>query len=115
MDRSLGALRAGLREQGIAENTLLWFNSDNGGLPEFRPESVGGLRGNKNTLYEGGLRVPCVIEWPRRIASPRTTDFPAGTVDILPTLAAAAGLPETELPSVRDGIDLAPLFEKDLP
>ncbi len=115
MDRSIGALRVGLRELGLAENTLVWFNSDNGGLPEFRPESVGGLRGNKGTVYEGGLRVPGIIEWPAGIAKPRITAFPAGTVDIFPTLAAVAGLPDTALPAVRDGMNLAPLFEADLP
>ncbi len=115
MDRSVGALRAGLRGFGIAENTLVWFNSDNGGLPEVKPDSVGGLRGFKNSVYEGGLRVPGIIEWPAGIATPRVTDFPAGTVDMFPTLAAVAGLPESALPAVRDGISLAPLFEKDPP
>lgn len=115
MDRSVGALRAGLRDLGIAENTLVWFNSDNGGLPEFRPESVGGLRGNKGTVYEGGLRVPGIVEWPAGIAKPRITAFPAGTVDIFPTLAAIAGLPDTALPAVRDGMSLVPVFEQDPP
>lgn len=115
MDRSIGTLREGLRDLGIAENTLVWFNSDNGGLPEFRPESVGGLRGNKGTVYEGGLRVPGIIEWPAGIAKPRITTFPAGTVDLFPTLAAVAGLPDTALPAVRDGMNLLPLFAADLP
>ncbi len=115
MDRSVGTLRSRLRELGIAENTLVWFNSDNGGLPEFRPESVGGLRGNKGTVYEGGLRVPGIIEWPVGIPRPRITHVPAGTVDIFPTLAAVAGLPESALPAVRDGMNLAPLFKGDLP
>ena len=114
MDRSIGTLRAGLRELGIAGNTLVWFNSDNGGLPEFRPESVGGLRGNKGTVYEGGLRVPGIVEWPARITKPRVTGFPAGTVDLFPTLAAVAGLPDESLPAVRDGINLVPLFETEL-
>lgn len=115
MDRSIGALRAGLRQLGIEKDTLVWFNSDNGGLPEVKPGSVGDLRGFKNTVYEGGLRVPGIIEWPGGISQPRVTRFPAGTVDIFPTLAAVAGLPDTALPKVLDGMSLLPLFEKELP
>ncbi|MEZ6122252.1 MAG: sulfatase-like hydrolase/transferase [Planctomycetaceae bacterium] len=113
MDRSLGTLRSGLRELGIADHTLVWFCSDNGGLPEIKPETVGGLRGFKNTLYEGGLRVPCVIEWPDRIRQPRVTEYPAGTVDILPTVLELAGLPLPERP--LDGLSLVSLFNQDQP
>ncbi|HQZ27741.1 MAG TPA: sulfatase-like hydrolase/transferase [Verrucomicrobiales bacterium] len=113
MDRSIGALRAGLRDLGIEKNTLLWFNSDNGGLPKITPETVGGLRGFKGTVYEGGLRVPAILEWPERIPSPRITEIPAGTVDIFPTLAVAAGLDDSVLPHIRDGISLFPLFAGD--
>ena len=93
MDRSIGALRQELRELGIEENTLFWFCSDNGGLPNIEPETVGGLRGFKGSVYEGGLRVPAIIEWPREIPEPRVTSYPAATLDIFPTLAAVAGLP----------------------
>ncbi|MEM7010186.1 MAG: sulfatase-like hydrolase/transferase, partial [Verrucomicrobiota bacterium] len=58
MDRSIGTLRKGLRDLGIADNTLFLFCSDNGGLPKIEPETVGGLRGNKGSVYEGGIRVP---------------------------------------------------------
>lgn len=109
MDRSLGTLRAGLRRLGLAENTLLWFNSDNGGLPEIRPGTVGHLRGFKNTVYEGGLRVPGIVEWPARI-SPRVTNYPAGTVDIFPTIADVVGLPAGALLPPVDGLSLQPLF-----
>jgi len=57
MDESIGNLRKGLKEMKIAGNTLIWFNSDNGGLQAFGPETVGGLRGYKGQIYEGGLRV----------------------------------------------------------
>ena len=114
MDRSIGTLRRGLRELGIAENTLVWYCSDNGGLPNITPETVGGLRGFKNSVYEGGLRVPCVIEWPAVINNPRVTNFPAGTVDIFPTLAEIAGLPDSAMPLPRDGMSIRTLFEKEL-
>lgn len=114
MDRSIGALRSGLRELGIADNTLLWFCSDNGGLPRIEPATVGGLRGFKGSVYEGGLRVPCVIEWPAVITTPRTTDYPAVTMDIFPTIAEVVGLPDSAIQEPVDGTSLRALFEKDL-
>lgn len=113
MDRSLGTLRRGLREQGIAENTLVWFCSDNGGLSGIEPDTVGGLRGFKGTLYEGGLRVPGIIEWPAVISEPRVTSFPAVTMDIFPTLADVAGLPESVLLQPQDGISLKSLLTEE--
>ena len=113
MDRSVGALRSGLRELGLAENTLLWFNSDNGGLPGYGPETVGHLRGSKSSMYEGGLRVPGIVEWPAVIRSPRVTRVRAGTVDIFPTLVEVAGLPATAMLRPVDGISLKGLFERE--
>ncbi len=114
MDRSIGALRRGLRELEIEQSTLLWFTSDNGGLPNIEPSTVGGLRGFKNSVYEGGLRVPAIIEWPGEIGAARVTGYPAVTMDIFPTLAAVAGLPESALPEVRDGVSLAALFGEEI-
>ena len=114
MDRSIGALRAGLRDIGIARDTLVWFCSDNGGLPGFKPDTVGGLRGYKGSLFEGGLRVPGVIEWPEGITKPRVTSFPACTMDIFPTLAEVAGLPASSLLQPQDGQSLRALFGKEL-
>ncbi|MGB7345716.1 MAG: sulfatase-like hydrolase/transferase [Pirellulaceae bacterium] len=113
MDRSIGTLRAGLREIGIANNTLVWFCSDNGGLPKIEPSTVGGLRGNKGTIYEGGLRVPGIIEWPAQI-EPRISRFPASVLDILPTLLDVTGLeyPDAERP--LDGITIRKLFTDSL-
>lgn len=114
MDRSIGTLREGLHDLNIAENTLVWFNSDNGGLPKIAPDTVGGLRGFKNTVYEGGLRVPAIIEWPAVITEPRVTEFPAVTMDIFPSLADIAGLPEDVMLTPQDGISLRPLFTQEL-
>lgn len=114
MDRSIGALRGGLREMKIADNTLVWFNSDNGGLNGYGEHTMGGLRGSKNTMYEGGLRVPGIIEWPAGISEPRITNYPAGTVDIFPTLAEIADLPESAMLQPQDGLSLKPLFEKEI-
>jgi arylsulfatase A-like enzyme len=121
MDRSIGALRSGLQELGIADNTLLWFSSDNGGLPnkDFQPtvgqlnKAIDGmvpLRGSKGTLYEGGVRVPSIVEWPSRI-EPKVSQFQAGAVDIFPTILEVVGLPEETMLPVHDGISLCQLFD----
>ncbi len=113
MDRSIGALRAGLRDLRVADNTLLWFTSDNGGLPDIDPGTVGNLRGFKGSLYEGGIRVPAIIEWAGGIPEPRITSFPAVTMDILPTVAAVAGLMASATLQPQDGISLVPLFREE--
>ncbi len=111
MDRSIGALRHGLRDLGIADNTLFWFCSDNGGLAQFGPETMGGLRGNKGNFYEGGLRVPGIIEWPARVPEGRITQIPSGTVDIFPTVAEIAGLDDEAWLLPRDGMSILSLIE----
>jgi arylsulfatase A-like enzyme len=113
MDRSIGTLRQQLIELGLAQNTLLVFCSDNGGLPKITPETVGGLRGNKGSLFEGGIRVPGIIEWPGTI-QPRITRYPASVMDLFPTMADLVGLPENSMLKPIDGISLKPLFTQDL-
>ena len=113
LDRAVGTMRKKLREAGIADDTMVVFNSDNGGLPGIKPETVGGLRGNKGMVYEGGLRVPGIIEWPR-VIKPRVTKYPAGTVDLFPTVADIVGLPSTCMIQPVDGISLKPLFAGEI-
>jgi arylsulfatase A-like enzyme len=110
LDRSLGTLRQSLRRLGIAENTLLVFCSDNGGLPDIKPDTVGGLRGFKGSVYEGGLRVPGLIEWPAVIAAGRISDYPACTMDLFPTVVDLLDLPSQVLVQPVDGISLQPLL-----
>lgn len=113
LDRSVGTLRRSLRDLGLADNTLLVFCSDNGGLPKIEPETVGGLRGHKSTVYEGGLRVPGIIEWPA-VIEPRVTHYPACTMDLFPTVADILGLPSDVFVRPLDGISLRPLFSAEL-
>jgi len=113
MDRSLGTLRKSLRDLAIADNTLLIFCSDNGGLPNIKPETVGGLRGNKGSVFEGGIRVPGVIEWPA-VIKPRVTNYAACVMDLFPTVAEIVGLPESIMTKPLDGISLKPLFGQEL-
>ena len=114
MDRSIGTLRKGLRNLGIADHTLLWFCSDNGGLPKIKPETVGGLRGNKGTIYEGGLRVPAILEWPEVLKKPRATDYPASVLDILPTILEITNVPYPDAKRPLDGISLVPLLNREI-
>ena len=107
MDRAFGKLRAEVAKLGLQENTLLWYCSDNGGLPKVG--SSGG-RGNKGAIYEGGLRVPALLEWPARFSKPRVVQTPCGTVDIYPTLLAATGAQPGRQPPL-DGINILPLIE----
>jgi arylsulfatase A-like enzyme len=108
-DRSVGVLRSELLKLKIADNTLLWFCSDNGGLPNVQPSSTGGLRGYKGSVYEGGLRVPSVVEWPGTI-TPGITDIPVSTLDIVPTLASILELSDSEFTKPLDGVSISPLL-----
>jgi arylsulfatase A-like enzyme len=109
-DRSIGYLRAKLREMGIEKNTIIWFCSDNGGLKNISPTTVGSLKGNKNTMWEGGLRVPAIIEWPETI-NPGITKYPVSTMDIFPTLLEIVGLYPSNKYSNLDGKSITNLFE----
>ena len=112
-DRSLGHLRKRLRELELADNTLIWYCSDNGGLSKIKPNTVGGLRGSKGTVYEGGLRVPAVIEWPA-VIEPKISHYPASTMDIFPTIVDILGLSKDNLLNPIDGISLRPMFNNDV-
>ncbi|MBI3281701.1 MAG: sulfatase-like hydrolase/transferase, partial [Acidobacteria bacterium] len=108
MDRAIGNLRKEIRRLGIAEDTLFWYNSDNGAIPV---GSTGGLSGGKGTLDEGGIRVPAIIEWPNRIRKPRLSRMPCGTVDIYPTLIDITRAQVGNQVQPLDGISLLPLIE----
>jgi arylsulfatase A-like enzyme len=110
MDRAVGLLRQELRKLDIADNTLVWYTSDNGAIG---PGSTGGLRGKKASLWEGGLRVPTTIEWPARVKAPRRTEIPCCSVDIYPTLLELAGAKPVAQPPL-DGISLVPLLDGKL-
>jgi arylsulfatase A-like enzyme len=107
MDHAIGVLRKGLDELGIRRSTLLVFCSDNGPTG---PGSTGGLAGRKGGVSEGGLRVPGLIEWPAVITKGRTTDVPASTADLYPTILAAAGIDSFGPKRVIDGENLLPLI-----
>lgn len=111
-DAEVGAIRAELEKHGLAENTLIIVTSDNGpthdvgGVDTSFFDSTAGLRGRKGSVWEGGVRVPCIAWWPHEIPRGVTIDDPAWTVDLRATFGALADAPTP--PS--DGRDLAALL-----
>ena len=108
LDRSVGRVLAALRENGLEDNTLVFFTSDNGapayiGLPRVNAP----FRGWKISFFEGGIHVPFFLKWPARLTGGQTFEAPVHGFDIFATVAAAAGV---ELPRDRtiDGVDLVP-------
>jgi arylsulfatase A-like enzyme len=108
MDRAFGKLRDSLTDLGIRDNTILWYCSDNGGLPKVG--STGGFRGNKGQVYEGGLLVPAILEWPTHIKQPRSTQMRCNTCDIYPTLLEITGV-AIDKQAPLDGISLVSLID----
>jgi len=113
MDREIGRLMARVAELGLDENTIFVFTSDNGPLYdklggtdcEFF-NSHAGLRGRKGSLYEGGVRVPCIVRWPGKIAAGQVSDRVTGFEDWLPTLLELVG--DENVPHGLDGVSFAP-------
>ena len=108
MDDAIGQIHLLLKKHNVSDNTMLWFTSDNG--PEApTPGRTGGLRGHKRDLYEGGIRVPGIIEWPAVIKSNRISDFPVVSNDFLPTVCDMLGV---QPPNDRqiDGISVLPFL-----
>jgi arylsulfatase A-like enzyme len=109
MDRDVGRVLDLLRELKLEDNTVVFFTSDNGsavplwGEDYFR--SAMGLRGHKQNLYEGGIRVPMLVRWPGRIRKASVSDHAWGFWDVLPTFAEIAGV---DAPSKLDGVSIVP-------
>lgn len=118
MDDGIGRVLETLRAQKLDQNTLIVFTSDNGGDPRYggnnRP-----FRGQKNQVWEGGIREPCLMVWPGKIKPGSRISDPATTLDLFPTFCELAGV--TEKPAISDGqslvsllVDGKPLPERDL-
>ncbi len=114
MDREIGRIIDLVSELGLETNTLFVFSSDNG--PLYRKlggtdceffESAGSLNGRKGSLYEGGVRVPCIVRWKGRIAPGVVSDRVTGFEDWLPTLLSLAGAARS-IPAGIDGISFSP-------
>ena len=109
LDDVIGELRKLLEQLGIKNNTLLWFASDNG--PEVdTPGVTNGLHGHKRLLYEGGVRVPGMIEWPGVITSNKVSLFPVVSSDLLPTVRDILGIKPADNRPI-DGISILPFLQ----
>ena len=111
MDAAVGKIRTKLQELGVSNNTLIWFTSDNG--PVKGVGSTNGLLGHKGTLYEGGIRVPGIIEWPAVINQNRQESYPVVTNDFLPTVADITEI-KPQSNNVLDGESILPLLEQSI-
>lgn len=117
LDRNVGRLVQHLEQQGLRDNTLLVFLNDNGGNCDTNAAINAPLRGQKSTLLEGGVRVPLLCSWPAVLPRDTVYEQPVISLDLMPTLLAAAGTtlePERLGPGrnasrrIYDGVDLLP-------
>ena len=93
LDRSVGQIVAKLEDEGLAENTIIVFSSDNGGPGYIDLAGINDpYRGWKLSLFEGGIRVPMFVSWPARIPAGTVINTPVAHIDVTPTLAEAAGV-----------------------
>jgi len=106
MDAGIGAVLAKLKETGQSKNTLIFFTSDNGGQLSAGADN-GALRDGKQSMYEGGLRVPACAVWPGKIQPGVNADYKLMTMDLFPTLCAAAG---AVFSHKIDGVSFLPLL-----
>ena len=109
LDRSVARILEALEGADVADNTIVVFTSDNGGAGYIGlPEVNSPFRGWKGIMFEGGLRVPLFVKWPAKIRAGTVSNRPVAHIDVMPTLAAAAGAPHPEGVEI-DGVDLLPL------
>ena len=111
IDWSVGEIIKSLKDNGIDENTLVIFTTDNGPWLSYgnHAGSAKPLREGKGTAWEGGVRVPCIMRWPKKIPSEKICSTPAMTIDILPTIAELTG---SDLPNHSiDGKSIFPLMK----
>ena len=111
MDKQVGRLLSLLKELDLENNTIVFFTSDNG-TTHLKNQvdydffnSVGGLRGLKGSLYEGGIRVPLIVRWPKQIAAGSVSHLPAAGYDMLATVS---DLGKADIPETTDGFSILP-------
>lgn len=110
VDAGVGKINSYLQDNGLKENTILVFLSDNGGRANHA--SNGPNRGHKGMLFEGGIKVPFFMVWKNRIKADKKYDELVSSLDLFPTLLSAAG-GKTENEKQLDGVDLLPFLEHE--
>lgn len=108
LDDGVGRVLKKLRQEKLEENTLVVFVSDNGGPTKELTSSNLPLRGGKGLLYEGGIRVPFLLQWKGQLPAGQTYDQPVISLDLFATAAALSGLAGTETAAALDGVNLMP-------
>ena len=109
MDDNIGRILKTLQDLRIQDNTLVLFHSDNGAAPGIGGSGSGELRGAKFTEWEGGVRAPAIIRWPKGFKGPKVSNQVMGFVDVMPTLLEVAGI--TGKPkNPYDGISMVPIL-----
>ena len=120
LDESLGNLMAKLDELGLSDNTIIVFTSDNGGVSTLRwkeqniPTTNIPLKYGKGWAYEGGIRVPAIIKYPKKIKAGSTSDYPICHYDYYSTILALSGLPMNQEQHI-DGLSLVPVINGEKP
>ena len=111
MDRAIGQLRDYLKQADLRDNTIVFYCGDNG-VPASGNGATNPFRALKGDVYEGGVRVPGIIEWPAKISEPRSSSLNTVTTDLMPTLSELIGQPLPNRPI--DGVSLVPLLNGDM-
>lgn len=109
IDHAMGQVMQALDREGVSDNTLVFFTSDNGPVAAFGG-TTGGLRGGKRSDHEGGIRVPGVARWPGRIQPGTTSDVPVIGTDLFATVLDIANIPLRKDRTI-DGVSMLPAFE----
>ena len=112
MDDGIGLILDKLEEKKITDNTIVIFFSDNGGVEWYNFSDNGVLRGIKGDFFEGGIRVPFTMQWPKKIKPGITYDKPIIALDVFATVASAASA-EKYIKNDIDGVDLLPYLTGD--
>ena len=105
MDECIGKLMAEVERLGMSENTLVIFMTDHGGDPKYGGSNLP-FRGGKATLFEGGIRVPCIARWPNRITPGSVSDQPCSAIDLNATFSEISGFENKQ----TDGISMLPIL-----
>ena len=109
LDKGVGDIMQALKDAGVYENTIVFYLSDNGGAGTMNANNAP-LRGFKQQVYEGGIRVPFIVSWPGSVAAGQKSDTVVWSTDILPTMLRAAGLKPVPGSLPLDGKDMVPVL-----
>ncbi len=106
VDENVGRLVDSLKKNGLDENTVIIFTSDNGGV--WKTSKQWPLRAGKGAYYEGGIREPFIVKWPKKIKAGQRSNVPVSQLDLFPTMLKIANIDSKD--KLLDGVDITPLL-----